>query len=345
MSEMETVTTQAAPKAEAVRENSHLLQRKCACSGSSGLGAPCSKCADDEKKLRRKAGGSHQHNSQVPGIVNEVLSSAGRPLDPVTRAFMEPRFGHDFSRVRVHTDERASQSASSVSAVAYTVGQHIVFGAGQFAPHSSTGKTLLAHELTHVVQQGSAQTGTPRLQRQGMSREGEGTPGACVVREDIPMSRSGLLNGGGTVGERIQVGIEWRDSPEADRHRPGSYCDCACGEYRQYVKGHLIINGQRETWHLWGGAILEDNVYHEDGLDRNPDARYGHRRERQTMDEEFSPPRESGCSYIGRDFPRVMIGSDTDMLFQFKGQSYDACNETFGPIHEWEVRYVGPINR
>jgi hypothetical protein len=178
-----------------------------------------------------------------------------------------------------------------------------------------------------------------------MSREGEGTPGACVVREDIPMSRSGLLNGGGTVGERIQVGIEWRDSPEADRHRPGSYCDCACGEYRQYVKGHLIINGQRETWHLWGGAILEDNVYHEDGLDRNPDARYGHRRERQTMDEEFSPPRESGCSYIGRDFPRVMIGSDTDMLFQFKGQSYDACNETFGPIHEWEVRYVGPINR
>src|ERR1043166_524362 len=85
MSEMETVTTQAAPKAEAVRENSHLLQRKCACSGSSGFGAPCSKCADDEKKLRRKAGGSHQHSSQVPGIVNEVLSSAGRPLDPVPR--------------------------------------------------------------------------------------------------------------------------------------------------------------------------------------------------------------------------------------------------------------------
>jgi hypothetical protein len=141
------------------------------------------------------------------------------------------------------------------------------------------------------------------------------------------------------------VGIQWRGSPESDRNKPGSYCDCACGEYRQYVKGHLIINGNRETWHLWGGAVLEDNVYHEDGLDKNPAARYGHRREPLTMDEDFQPDRENGCTYIGRDFPRVMIGSDTDMLFQFKGQTYDACNDIFGPIHEWEVRYAGPINR
>jgi hypothetical protein len=304
--------------------------------------APCAKCAGEEKKLRRKP--IDEHGSQVPGIVHQVLGSAGQPLDPQTRAFMEPRFGHDFSKVRVHTDARATQSAVSVSALAYTVGEHIVFNNGQFAPATSAGKTLLAHELTHVVQQSSGGL-PPKLQRQGTSHEGGGTPGACVVRENILSSRDGLVNAGGTVGERFRVGIQWRDSPEADRNKPGSYCDCACGEYRQYVKGHLIINGNRETWPLWGGAVLEDNVYHEDGLERNPAARYGHRREPLTMDEDFQPDRENGCTYVGRDFPRVMIGSDTDMLFQFKGQSYDACNQIFGPIHEWEVRYAGPIKR
>ena len=349
MSVMETVApkVQAPPKAAAVAEDSHLLQRKCACSGSSGLGAPCAKCADDSRKLRRKRIGQPEHGPAIPGIVDEVLDSSGQPLDAQTRAFMEPRFGHDFSKVRVHTDQRATQSAASVNALAYTVGQHIVFGAGQFAPTTGTGKTLLAHELTHVVQQASTgvEADAPELQRQETSHEGGGAPGACVVREEIPASRSGLLNGGGVVGERFTVGIQWRDSPAADRNKPGSYCDCACGEYHQFVKGHLIINGQRETWHLWGGAVLEDNVYHEDGLDKNPAARYGHRREPLTMDEDFLPNRDSGCTYVGRDFPRVMIGSDTDMLFQFKGQTYDACNQVYGPIHEWEVRYAGPIKR
>jgi Domain of unknown function (DUF4157) len=389
MSVMETVGPKAEtpPKVAAAREDSHLLQRKCACAGSSGLGAPCAKCADDDRKLRRKASSHADHSSVVPGIVHEVLGSLGQPLDPQTRAFMEPRFGHDFSRVRVHTDARATQSAASVNAVAYTVGQHIVFGAGQFAPASNGGKTLLAHELTHVVQQtaGGMQSTAgltigahddqyereadrvanqinsgakpvsvtaeprlsvaPKLQRQGTSREGGGTPGACVVREEIPASRSGIINGGGTVGERFQVAIQWGNSPAAARDKPGSYCDCSCGEYRQYVKGHFIVNGNRETAHLWGGAVLEDNVYHEDGLDKNPAARYGHRGEPITMDEEYRPDRENGCNYIGRDFPRVMIGSDTDMLFQFKGQTYDTCNQTFGPIHEWEVGYVGPIKR
>jgi hypothetical protein len=63
----------------------------------------------------------------MPSIIHEVLSSPGRPLDPGTRSFMEPRFGHDFSRVRVHTDEQAAESARSVNALAYTVSQHVVF--------------------------------------------------------------------------------------------------------------------------------------------------------------------------------------------------------------------------
>ncbi|HET8631526.1 MAG TPA: DUF4157 domain-containing protein [Thermomicrobiales bacterium] len=82
-----------------------------------------------------------------------MLRAPGRPLDAATRSFMEPRFGHDFSGVRVHTDARAAESARAVGALAYTVGRDLVFGAGQYVPGSRSGQRLLAHELTHVVQQ------------------------------------------------------------------------------------------------------------------------------------------------------------------------------------------------
>ncbi len=89
----------------------------------------------------------------MPPIVHEVLRSPGQPLDEATRAFMEPRFGHDLSRVRVHTNAKAAESARAVNALAYTVGRDVVFGSGQFAPGTVAGQRLLAHELTHVVQQ------------------------------------------------------------------------------------------------------------------------------------------------------------------------------------------------
>jgi len=88
----------------------------------------------------------------VPPIVSEVLHSQGQPLDAETRAFIEPRFGHDFSEVRLHTDAKAAASARALNASAYTVGRDMVFGAGQYAPASPTGLRLLAHELTHVAQ-------------------------------------------------------------------------------------------------------------------------------------------------------------------------------------------------
>lgn len=99
----------------------------------------------------------------VPPIVHEVLRSPGRPMDPGMRSFMGPRFGHDFSRVRVHTDSKAAESARAVNAQAYTVGRDVLFGAGQYAPGTQTGKSLLAHELTHVVQQSAG--ASPMLQR------------------------------------------------------------------------------------------------------------------------------------------------------------------------------------
>lgn len=89
----------------------------------------------------------------APPIVHDVLRSPGQPLDAGARSFMEPRFGRDFSGVRVHTDAKAARSAQAVDALAYTAGRHIVFDIGQYAPESHAGRTLLAHELSHTVQQ------------------------------------------------------------------------------------------------------------------------------------------------------------------------------------------------
>jgi hypothetical protein len=95
---------------------------------------------------------------------------------------MEPRFGHDFSQVRVHDDERASESASDVHALAYTVGPHIVFGRQQYAPETAAGRRLLAHELAHTVQQGAVTKAGSTLSR--AVAEPLGTLHAVVQRED-----------------------------------------------------------------------------------------------------------------------------------------------------------------
>jgi len=130
-----------------------LLQRKCACGASQGLDGECEGC---RKKLLQRKPMSQAGAGVAPPIVHDVLRSPGQPLDAATRAFMEPRFGHDFSRVRVHTDVKAAASARSVNALAYTVGRDVVFGGNQYAPGTNAGKRILAHELTHVVQQASA---------------------------------------------------------------------------------------------------------------------------------------------------------------------------------------------
>ena len=96
---------------------------------------------------------SETQRSEAPPIVYDALRSPGQLLDPDTRASMESRFGHDFSRVRVHIDAQADESAQAINALAYTVGRDIVFAAGQYAPETTKGRRLLAHELAHVMQQ------------------------------------------------------------------------------------------------------------------------------------------------------------------------------------------------
>ena len=86
-------------------------------------------------------------------------------LPEATRSFFEPRFGHDFSQVRVHTDSEALETAQALNSRAFTIGQDVVFGQGQYSPGTAEGRNLLAHELTHVVQQNSATGMECRIQR------------------------------------------------------------------------------------------------------------------------------------------------------------------------------------
>ena len=106
--------------------------------------------------VQRKVNANSAGIGTVPPLVYDVLSSPGQPLDATTRAYFEPRFGHDFSQVCVHTDARAAESARAMNALAYTVGPNVVFGVGQYAPKTRVGQQLMAHELTHVVQQGNS---------------------------------------------------------------------------------------------------------------------------------------------------------------------------------------------
>lgn len=102
--------------------------------------------------IQRQASG-HGVQAGAPSLVRDVLNSPGQALDAGTRAQMEPQFGYDFSGVRVHTDQKAAESAQAVSANAYTAGPHIAFASGRYAPDSPKGQQLIAHELRHVVQQ------------------------------------------------------------------------------------------------------------------------------------------------------------------------------------------------
>ena len=147
-----------------------VLQRKCDCGQHTVAGGACSDCEKKKGMLQRRAS-SLEATSEVPPIVHDVLRSPGQPLDVSTRAFMEPRLGHDFSQVRVHADTRAAESAGAVNALAYTVGRDVVFGVGQYAPSTIDGQRTLAHELTHVAQQRGASSGIQGNLRVGAAND------------------------------------------------------------------------------------------------------------------------------------------------------------------------------
>lgn len=138
---------------------SGLLQRKCGCGNLTMAGGECEACGNKRMELKRRSVNYQSELSEVPPIVDQVLRSSGQPLDATTRIFMESRFGHDFSQVHVHADAQAAKSTRAVNALAYTIGKDVAFAESQYAPNTIEGRRLIAHELTHVIQQSGASSG------------------------------------------------------------------------------------------------------------------------------------------------------------------------------------------
>lgn len=165
------------------------------------------KCPKCEEELQKAQGeqiiqkrGSLQTSELTPDQEANIntLRSGGEPLPESARAFFEPRFGHDFSDVRIHTGMFAAESARAVNARAYTVGQDVVFGVGQYAPETAEGKKLLAHELTHVVQQGEAKSyQIQKIADDNSIEKGSGSSEECtipdIIQNAMPNLRSGLM--------------------------------------------------------------------------------------------------------------------------------------------------------
>lgn len=182
-----------------------LLQRKCSCGGT------CEKCSGEPKLPIGPANDQHEREADLtaarvmrmedpsnprlenarenqklrrqeasvsaglaPPIVHQVLRSSGQALSATARSYFEPRFGRDFSQVRIHADDRAGESARAVGANAYTVGHQIVFAPRKFQAETEAGRQLLAHELTHVVQQGGTLSAQSSTSRGGVLQKDEG---------------------------------------------------------------------------------------------------------------------------------------------------------------------------
>jgi outer membrane protein OmpA-like peptidoglycan-associated protein len=153
----------------------------------------CAQCeAEEEDKtqtLQTKPASAASVSRDAPRIVQEVLRKPGQPLDAKTQAFFEPRFGRDFSRVRLHTDAEAAASARALNALAYTVDSEVVFNTGRHDPATESGRHLLAHELTHVLQRSG---GAATLRRTGDPSKAPKVL-SCQIASDIASATDVLL--------------------------------------------------------------------------------------------------------------------------------------------------------
>ncbi len=246
-----------------------VLQRKCACGQHTATGEECVECK--KKRLQRKPGNGTDPD-MVPPVVHHVLGTPGQPLEPGTRASMESRFGQDFSGVRVHTDERAEESARAVNALAYTVGNHMVFGPGQFSPHSSTGQQLLAHELTHTIQQRQTPTLSSPLKigpaHDAAEREAERNatavrPGAIhgiASRLQFQNNRAALQARLKQVQDRLaklrkeytQLSDDFADSLSKERQRES--LQKGTKDLQKQARSEASANT------LWGGRFARDRI-------------------------------------------------------------------------------------
>lgn len=179
------------------------IQRTCAC-GTNAAGE-CEECR--RRQVQRQPRTEARKDSEVPPIVPEVLGTTGRPLGSDLRSEVEEQLGYEFSSVRIHDDSRAAESARAVDALAYTVGPHVVFASGQFRPGTPAGSRLLAHELTHVIQQGGIGVPVSSLRVAGSD--------ASDARLEREAERAADTHGTGVLGNAMEPTLQRLPDPRA----------------------------------------------------------------------------------------------------------------------------------
>ena len=205
---------------------------------SAGAQRKCDTCeSEDDTMVQRKEQGASHASSNVAGIAADAVAQGGTSLTATERAYFEPRFQHSLADVRIHRGASADAAARSSGARAYTLGHNIAFAAGEYAPGTRTGDALLAHELAHVVQQRSQNSGPPSIQR-APDRVSLRTEGACAdpraIAEAIP----------GALAMARTAFFDWFQSTASrDRARVDSLLranfDSADADTRSTVHGRL----------------------------------------------------------------------------------------------------------
>lgn len=210
-----------------------VFRQACACGGT------CPKCRGQGRDAPTTEHSEDIGPTADSPIAHNKTTSWGQPLDAATRRFFEAGFGHDFGRVRVHTDTEAAESVKFLNARAYTVGVDVFFGPGQYAPKEDWGRELLAHELVHVVQQGANEAGTQR----SVFHDDHG-----AEREAKQLATLAANGARVSVGGRALMGTVQRAAPSPrplppPPPRPSAWRNC---ENRGYTRRDVVAEAHRQ---------------------------------------------------------------------------------------------------
>lgn len=269
--------------------------------------------------VEKRAGKGCDHAKSLSGA--KCSRCAGTGLAARSGQDTLGRYSHDFSQLAIHAPA----------------------GTGKLRMGSRTGVPATGDELSTPKSSGqdaqTLQQSLPDL---------PGNPSACVASSLLPAKLDPVKRtSSGSVTQSFEVNVDWKDSPGGDEQ---SYCAAGCGEYHQFVKGYMKSSSNADGSDLrdvggkvFDGKPLDPNTFLEDGLDGNKAARYGHRDEKQTMDESYSPTRAHGSKYVGKDSPGVLIGTYADFDLTFVGKLVDRCNGTETTSDPWRVAYRGVI--
>jgi hypothetical protein len=282
---------------------SAVLQRKC-------LGSCRSQVDDKKNTLQRKASSNHEV-SEVPPIVYDVLRSSGQPLDAATRGFFEPRFGHDFSRVKVHVNRLAAESARCVNARAYTLGSNIAFDSGEYSPSTSKGIRLLAHELSHVMQQRNANITSASAVAIGsttsqLESQADDMASSVMTGSDTPKAAP---TPAALVLQRSTSQFSDSSSEEEQSHEPinAPSNDCRIEVRATHISGPLSI---APIWHLF--VVLTDSSGKEFLYRGGPGLSCGSNQTGHKAIKGTSEPYQPGSTDWDTEAPRVAIARGRD---------------------------------